>query len=140
MKELNEELLIENGETLEWNYGFFQDRNEKVLGHIAQEFGLSGDTVKINITIDEPEGGCVQINTRTTDSKTSEWSGEYLVEVPLNITAVANEGYEFAGWTGDTELCKDALTSGTVNYKSEALVVEPDKEVIELHAKFRKVE
>ena len=74
------------------------------------------------------------------DSKTSEWSGEYLVEVPLNITAVANEGYEFAGWTGDTELCKDALTSGTVNYKSEALVVEPDKEVIELHAKFRKVE
>lgn len=139
-KERIEELLIENGETLEWNYGFFQDRNEKVLGHIAQEFGFSGDTVKINITIDEPEGGCVQINTRTTDSKTNEWSGEYLVEVPLNITAVANEGYEFAGWTGDTELCKDALTSGTVNDKSEALVVEPDKEVIELHAKFRKVE
>lgn len=138
-KEHIEDVLDDYGETLDWNYGFFKDRNKYVLEHIAEEFKLSGDTVTINVTVAEPEGGCIRVNTRRTDAGTEKWSGEYPVEVPVSIEAIPESGYEFVGWTGDLSSCSAVVPDGDTG-SSEVIAVIPDKEVIELHAIFRKTE
>ena len=123
-----ESMLEEYGETLDWNYGFFIDRTKYVLQHIAQEFELSGDTSVIEIDIENPDGGTVKVNTHTIEEGTAHWSGEYLVEVPMTLTAVPDEGYEFVGWSGD------------VTSTDAAIDVELDKEVVSLNAIFKKID
>ena len=123
-----ESMLEEYGETLDWNYGFFIDRTKYVLQHIAQEFELSGDTSVIEIDIENPDGGTVKVNTRTIEEGTAHWSGEYLVEVPMTLIAVPDEGYEFVGWSGD------------VTSSDAAIDVEFDKEVVSLNAIFKKID
>lgn len=118
----------EYGETLDWNYGFFIDRTKYVLQHIAQEFELSGDTSVIEIDIENPDGGTVKVNTHTIEEGTAHWSGEYLVEVPMTLTAVPDEGYEFVGWSGD------------VTSSDATIDVELDKEVVSLNAIFKKID
>lgn len=127
-KDRVESMLAEYGETLDWNYGFFIDRTKYVLQHIAQEFELSGDTSVIEIDIENPDGGTVKVNTHTIEEGTAHWSGEYLVEVPMTLTAVPDEGYEFVGWSGD------------VTSSDATIDVELDKEVVSLNAIFKKID
>ena len=37
------------------------------------------------------------------------WSGQYFVDYPVRVTAKANPGYRFVGWTGDVEGYEESM-------------------------------
>ena len=78
---------------------FFKKRFDYIVPCMAQELGLLGTLEKVTVTVASPEGGSVLVNTASTgDSRT--WSGFYYTDYPVTVTAVPEEGWEFAGWSG----------------------------------------
>ncbi len=86
------------GDSRTWS-GFYYTDYPLTVTCMAQELGLSGTLEKVTVTVASPEGGNVLVNTASTgDSRT--WSGFYYTDYPLTVTAVPEEGWEFAGWSG----------------------------------------
>ena len=79
------------------------------------------------MSVDDPEGGYLVLNTITPDLSENTWSGSYFTDYPVTVTAVARQGYEFAGW------------EGTVFSAKEQIEVPVEKGGIRLHASFQKV-
>lgn len=79
---------------------FFQKRFDYIVPCMAQELGLSGTLEAVTVTVNEPEGGSVLVNTASTKGS-RVWSGFYYTDYPVTVTAVPEEGWEFAGWSGD---------------------------------------
>jgi hypothetical protein len=68
--------------------------------HLISRFGLSG-TAEVNLSVNHPAGGSLQLNTLTLTSPTNApWRGTYFRGNPITLTARANPGYHFAGWSG----------------------------------------
>lgn len=46
------------------------------------------------------------------------WSGSYYTDYPVTVTAVPEEGWEFAGWSGDLSgkepVCETAVKEGGI--------------------------
>lgn len=78
---------------------FFQKRFEYIVPCMAAELGLSGTPEKVTVTVNDPAGGSVLINTASTEGSRT-WSGFYYTDYPVTVTAVPAEGWEFAGWSG----------------------------------------
>lgn len=98
--EANMEMVLEKyGYDLDWGNEFFRLRPSYAVKHLADEFELKGTINPIKITVDDPEGGKVQINTSIIDLSSGSWDGEYFSDYPITITAYPNEGYVFKGWT-----------------------------------------
>ena len=121
---------------------FANNRPAPALANIVNEFGLGGTA---RLTLDITNGaGRVTVNTLTIDAATLglpsaarpyPWSGTYFMSVPVVVTAVPDEGFEFVRWetasgavadqtlaltlTGDTSLTAvfeaTVLPSVTVN-------------------------
>jgi uncharacterized repeat protein (TIGR02543 family) len=74
---------------------FAQRRPDALRRHMVTEFGLRGTT---HITFDRstPEGGYVIIN--GTPISDLPWSGIYFLDTQLQVMAVPEPGYVFAGW------------------------------------------
>jgi len=68
---------------------------------IQDYFGLNNQ-VDINLRIDPPEAGVIQINTII--PKKYPWAGIYFDGNPVTITAVANPGYTFDHWENNLAL------------------------------------
>ncbi len=81
---------------------FIQQRERFIYQFISNDLSLSGKTADIKISTNDVQGGSVQINTITPDL-TNGWTGTYLTDYPVTITATANEGYKFAGWENSDE-------------------------------------
>ena len=79
---------------------FSEQRPDFVLRYLKKHFSLKNE---IQLSVVRSEGGYVIVNSIDL-SKTKSfilnnyWSGTYFQDVPVNITAVAYPGYEFAGW------------------------------------------
>lgn len=80
---------------------FFEKRFSFITGCLAEELGLSGSLETVTIRNEQPEGGTVMVNTATVSA--AEWTGQYFTDYPITVTAVAADGYRFAGWSGDLE-------------------------------------
>ncbi|MFC1694333.1 CotH kinase family protein, partial [Candidatus Latescibacterota bacterium] len=78
---------------------FAERRVNYVRDHIQNEFNLNGKA-KVNFTISQPNTGKIKINTLVIDD--FPWEGTYFQGVPVQIIALPNPGYRFAGWTGIT--------------------------------------
>jgi hypothetical protein len=112
---------------------FFQKRPDFVISYLAEAMGISADTGQITLqcvtvesdeepvqlTDDEEssvdlsaEGGCITLNTITPDMISGEWSGSYLTEYPVTVTAQAAEGYRFAGWQGSLSSEEETVIVG----------------------------
>ena len=76
---------------------------------LVNEFGLSGVEGKIVIESNDVEAGTVSINTFTPELENGAWSGQYFVDYPVRVTAKANPGYRFVGWTGDVEGYEESM-------------------------------
>lgn len=79
---------------------FFSTRANYIVKYLAEEFDLSGSLETLTIGINDTNGGNVVVNTISPDLEEGSWSGEYYTDYPVTVTAVANPGYEFVGWTG----------------------------------------
>ncbi len=99
---------------------FASQRPVFMRAHIKNELDLPFHK-QVNLTIDNPDGGSIQLNTiRVTDAS---WSGFYFPTVPITLTAVAKPGYRFSHWSGE------------VNSEEISLTIDPNK-IINLTANF----
>lgn len=79
---------------------FGNNRLSPLKGYIRNYFGISG-MYQLNIAINNPTAGSVQLNSLQLSSAT--WQGQYFNNIPVSLTAVANQGYVFSHWQGDID-------------------------------------
>lgn len=99
-----EQVLASFGEDLDYDGGFFRERNGYVTGYLAEEFGLTGTLETLLLHCDAPDGGVVMVNSCAPDLSGGSWSGQYFTDYPVTLTAVPAEGRSFVGWRVDGEL------------------------------------
>lgn len=85
--------------------------------HIIQYWQLGGQAA-VTLNVSDPAGGKVRISTVTPDSY--PWSGTYFQDIPVQITALPNPGYTFAGWEGVPVAAKAAAWSSVLALSLEA--------------------
>ena len=95
--------------------GFFKERFDYIVPYMAEEFGLTGTLEEVTLKVNDVEGGTILLNTTTPDLSKGSWTGKYYTDYPVTVTAVAAEGYEFAGWSGSVTSKND-----TINVEVEA--------------------
>ncbi|MFW5737405.1 MAG: CotH kinase family protein [Spirochaetota bacterium] len=113
---------------VDYHMHYARRRPEIQREHIRDYFAERG------IPIDEPasltiavpaDGGVIRVNSIVLDGSTSralpgrEWSGLYFGGVPVEIEAVPEEGYRFAGWGSDANSVSDGAGS------NDRLTVDP---------------
>ncbi|MGW8315250.1 MAG: CotH kinase family protein, partial [Bacteroidales bacterium] len=79
---------------------FARNRPRFQRQHIVNYFGLEGTSV-VNVHIDQPGAGRVWVNEIV--SVDSSASGIYFKGIPINLRAVPEVGFKFAGWEGISE-------------------------------------
>ncbi|MGE4346770.1 MAG: CotH kinase family protein [Flavobacteriaceae bacterium] len=86
--------------------GFATERLDYQRQHIRQKFNIDSN-VQVMLDVSNSEHGYVKINTidiLPTTEGVSEvpypWEGVYFKNIPISITAVPSEGYEFSHWEG----------------------------------------
>lgn len=99
-KENVAEKLGEWGEDLSWNDSFFELRPLYIVPYLATEFKLSGTPEQVELSVNDENGGSIRINTITPTLRNKTWRGRYYSKYPVTVSALANPGYRFAGWTG----------------------------------------
>lgn len=75
---------------------FMQDRPENLRSIMKSHFAINNT---YDITINTVGSGKVILNSLTLD--TFPWTGTYLENIPVKLTAVADKGYMFKGWSNN---------------------------------------
>jgi hypothetical protein len=65
---------------------------------VQQQFNLPA-VHRLRISILDTQQGYVQVNSLTIED--NSWGGDYFQEVPIRVTAIPREGYQFARWELD---------------------------------------
>jgi hypothetical protein len=80
---------------------FYADRPANQRLHIVDDFELD-DLVSITLAANPPGAGTVKISTVVPPSL--PWTGIYFHGNPVTLTAIANPGYSFAGWSANANI------------------------------------
>ena len=108
-------LLEAFGEDISWHDYFFRDRPANMMAFTAKEFGLSNATGELTVSSDCPQGGNIRVNTSVIDLSEGSWTGMYFRQYPVTLTASANPGYRFKGWSdGRTDATIEIPINGGV--------------------------
>ncbi len=78
---------------------FFENRSPYVKNHILEFFNLDSWS---NFSMNASGKGKIKINSIIPDSY--PWTGQYVNEIPVILTALPDSGYKFIGWTGPTAI------------------------------------
>jgi hypothetical protein len=89
---------------------FTDNRIPSLAGHFRSYFGING-MFNLNISINNTEAGSVQLNSLTIDS--TNWQGEYFDFIPVSLTAIPNEGFEFVRWQGSVNTTDSTISLTT---------------------------
>lgn len=96
---------------------FAELRPDSVMQHITSQFGLAGFH-SLTIENANPAGGSVQVNSlQITDA---QWQGLYFEGVPVQVTAIPNDGWQFDGWVGS-----DSMAASLEIIQVEAQTLQP---------------
>lgn len=104
-----------------WNsspdiYGeFFEHRFDYIVPYMAEEFDLTGTLENVTLRVNDIKGGTIWINTTVPDLTGGSWMGKYYTDYPITVTAIPEDGYEFAGWHG-------SVSSNRATIETEVLV------------------
>lgn len=108
---------------------YVHERPEHQIKHMKDYFSLSGTyelTVRQSLT-----QGSVRVNTIDIVPHTpgitnaAQWRGTYFNDVPLELTAMPQEGYRFKHWKGLDGLVDDATLSTVSIVPNKQVTVEP---------------
>ena len=93
---------------------FYVDRKDYFRGFMAEKFNLNG-TYNLNVNFNENTGGKVVVNFNEMKLPYN-YEGLYMQNVPVRLTAVADDGYTFSHWleTGQTTEVIDFTSSNDV--------------------------
>jgi hypothetical protein len=112
---------------------FAEQRPAYQRQHLREYFNIAGD-VAVTVDIDNKQSGYIRVNTidihpRTPgiSQNTYPWSGTYFHNIPMEIEAVAYEGFAFSHWEG---------TSNSTN----ALLKLTPTQSVSLKAHYKQVE
>ena len=84
---------------------FSDNRVNVVRQHVVAAFNNTWGSREVTLNANPPEGGKINFSTITVGEDEFPWSGEYFTNTNIPITAEANPGFEFTGWS---------VTSGTI--------------------------
>jgi len=95
-----------------WNYqvevmiNFANQRPFYQRQHIREYFNIESD-IDVTLDVNDVEAGYIRINTITVTPDTPgvpeepyPWTGIYFHNIPIEVEAIANNGYIFSHWTG----------------------------------------
>jgi hypothetical protein len=104
---------------------FAERRVPFMRSHFMNRFKIPG-TVQIVLNVQDGSAGRIRVN--SLDIRSFPWAGTYFKGVPVEVSAVPNPGFRFAGWS-DPGLA-DSVTAGFVPAKSLYLTArfEPSPE------------
>ena len=77
---------------------FLRLRPKWAIRHLQNNLKLTGEACKVTIRVSDPAGGTVRINTTDLDLSAGVWSGTYVTDYPVTLTAVPADGWRFVGW------------------------------------------
>ncbi|MBN2092826.1 CotH kinase family protein [candidate division KSB1 bacterium] len=86
---------------------FAQERPGYLRGFIRNFFKCGLDA---GLTINATAGGKVVVNSVQLESDDFPWNGKYFVSVPVEVKAIAKDGYKFDGWSGDINSNDPSIT------------------------------
>ncbi len=87
---------------------FFRNRFSYAMESLAKTFQLQGELTRIRVSVNDPAGGVVRVNTADLEP-CGAWEGYYYSDFPVTVSVRANEGYRFAGWRGDVSGAEDTI-------------------------------
>jgi hypothetical protein len=133
---LNTNFTLSNAETILNEYGydityedsFFVERPKYIVQYMADEFGLSGTTVKVTLSSNKA-GSPIMLNTITPQivSEDESWSGNYLTAYPVTVAATQN-GFDHWEVTSDGQ---------TINYTDTTIEVPVVEGGVEIYAVYK---
>ncbi len=101
---------------------FFARRFEYIVPDMAEEFSLSGTLEDVNLKVNDSKGGTILLNTVKPDLSDGSWTGKYFTDYPITVTAVPEDGYQFAGWSGsvtsDSATIEAEIESGGITLEA----------------------
>ncbi len=86
---------------------FFTQRSTSGVNHMKEYLGYSGQMETISMKVSGK--GKVMVGSNVVDSS-SQWSGKYLSDIPVTITAIPDKNQVFAGWSGAVESNEPTIT------------------------------
>jgi len=102
----------------------FANRRVPVLrSHFVSRLKLSG-TVQIVLNVSDKTAGGIRVN--SLNLKTFPWTGTYFKGVPVEVAALPNPGYRFAGWSDPGLADSIAVSISTVKSLYLTARFEPD--------------
>jgi|TARA_B110000037_G_scaffold15772_1_gene16437 hypothetical protein len=110
-------VIIDNIESWITNYinlmkNFADNRPSFVKEHIKDQFNLP-DFHPLTITNTSISEGFVEVNENLTIQEPS-WTGDYFETIPVQLTAIANNGFEFSHWSGDLSSTDETISVSIV--------------------------
>jgi len=88
-------LYIPSNQRIDWIKEYAVQRPCNIRRHIMEYYGLEGNEAEVTINVANGHGS-VQLNTIAIDQY--PWTGYYLENLPISITATPNPGFKFVGW------------------------------------------
>ena len=74
---------------------FQSNRHDYVFQHIRSQFGLNA-TAKLYLSVSKPGGGKIFVNNVSVPD--NSFSGDFFLDIPININFVPAVGYDFSHW------------------------------------------
>jgi hypothetical protein len=74
---------------------FARERKGYMTQYILEEFNIPGT---FKLTLQQNPGGRIKVNSLNISSP--QWNGDYFDNIPIEVSAIPDPGYAFAGWNG----------------------------------------
>ncbi|MCP5063426.1 MAG: hypothetical protein GY936_13320, partial [Ignavibacteriae bacterium] len=116
-----------------WNYHvevmkeFATKRPNSVLNHIIGKFGLSG-SAKLNVNNNDSKMGTIFLN--NVKLPTSNFSGTYLKDIPIQCVAIPKHGCRFVGWQGVSNSNEETVSLVLSTDSNLEAIFEVDESII----------
>jgi hypothetical protein len=76
---------------------FTMRRERYVREHICDKFDLEG-CAELKLNVSQTGRGKIKVNSLIIDE--FQWSGDYFLGIPIQLSALPSPGFRFVGWTG----------------------------------------
>jgi len=90
--------------------GFLRERPAYAVQYLIDALELPGAPCQVVLSVSDPKGGSIAINTTTADTASGSCTGTYISGLPITLTAKPAPGWVFVGWQGSAESAQEQLT------------------------------